>query len=624
MSIFYVDSASIQDLEVTGIFNYSNTGSFSINGPLQLNPTTDPGASNTSASYFFVTSSGDNIENNLHYRNNGALWETHWLEERSDTGLIWGGVVTFTGSTIYVTPGAGLIIDHNASTGSHGDTIPTYVQFGPITASATYLTSSQVTYLLIDGSGNLEQQTTIFTPQQYNEKFPLGYIFCLTTSSISSYADGRVTTYGQDEQQSQFIRAFGPLKVSGFDITPQSSSLKISIASGRSYRYGGFYSQDPDNPSIYDSTAVATGSLVRVYRDPAVVGGFRATTNAGVPFTDIDPTKWDDGSGTLQTVGANEWTIQRLFQGVVNNISYVYYGQNIYSSLNAAIQSITTEAFEESPTSIIALPFIGYVIAKGDTTNLADTTNNSIINSGLFRNTAGSSGGGGVATTNINDLADVTITSPSNGQALVYNAGLWINSNPTSASYATTASYVQTSQTASYVSGANVDGNITGNANNITAYTINQNLGTTDQVTFAGITASLQGTATTASYVQTAQTASYVQTAQTASYVQTAQTASYVLQAVSASYAITASYLLGGGGPGSPGGLSGEIQYNNSSTFGGVPTLTYDGTTLRATGSFTGSFTGDGSGLTNLPSTSGTNIGTVLAITRVTYPFSGF
>ncbi len=47
-----------------------------------------------------------------------------------------------------------------------------------------------------------------------------------------------------------------------------------------------------------------------------------------------------------------------------------------------------------------------------------------------------------------------------------------------------------------------------------------------------------------------------------------------------------------GGGSTTPGGSSGQIQYNNSNTFGGVPTLTYDGTTLRVTGSFTGSFSG--------------------------------
>ena len=47
-----------------------------------------------------------------------------------------------------------------------------------------------------------------------------------------------------------------------------------------------------------------------------------------------------------------------------------------------------------------------------------------------------------------------------------------------------------TSTTASYVSGANVGGNITGNSNNITAYTINQNLGTGNTVNFAGLSLS--------------------------------------------------------------------------------------------------------------------------------------
>jgi len=59
-----------------------------------------------------------------------------------------------------------------------------------------------------------------------------------------------------------------------------------------------------------------------------------------------------------------------------------------------------------------------------------------------------------------------------------------------------------------------------------------------------------------------------------------------------ASFATSASWAPGGGGGGTPGGSNTQIQYNNASTFGGVPVLTYDGTTLRATGSFTGSLTG--------------------------------
>ena len=40
----------------------------------------------------------------------------------------------------------------------------------------------------------------------------------------------------------------------------------------------------------------------------------------------------------------------------------------------------------------------------------------------------------------------------------------------------------------------------------------------------------------------------------------------------------------------SPGGSTTEIQYNNAGVFGGVPNLTWNGTTLNATGSFSGYF----------------------------------
>jgi len=59
---------------------------------------------------------------------------------------------------------------------------------------------------------------------------------------------------------------------------------------------------------------------------------------------------------------------------------------------------------------------------------------------------------------------------------------------------------------------------------------------------------------------------------------------------------ITASSAIGGGGGGTPGGSNTQIQYNNAGAFGGVDKLTYNGTNLVGTGSFTGSFTGEFNG----------------------------
>lgn len=117
----------------------------------------------------------------------------------------------------------------------------------------------------------------------------------------------------------------------------------------------------------------------------------------------------------------------------------------------------------------------------------------------------------------------------------------------------------------------------------------------------SSISSSFSTNSATASFVATA---SWAQNAVTTSFVTLAQTASFVTGSsvrgplgsnsiLSASYSVTASYALnGGGGGGTPGGSTQQIQYNNGGAFGGVSTATFDGTTLRATGSFSGSFTG--------------------------------
>jgi hypothetical protein len=161
--------------------------------------------------------------------------------------------------------------------------------------------------------------------------------------------------------------------------------------------------------------------------------------------------------------------------------------------------------------------------------------------------------------------------------------------------------------------------------------------------TIGSFTGSLLGTsswadnAVTASYILNAVSSSF---SSTASYVENAQTASYVLNAVSSSFSSTASFVnplnqnviltgsLDTTGSVTLRGLTtssqpflvtindstgqlfytsavgllasasqpslplNSFQYNNNNTFAGTNRLTFDGTTLRATGSFTGSFNG--------------------------------
>ena len=77
--------------------------------------------------------------------------------------------------------------------------------------------------------------------------------------------------------------------------------------------------------------------------------------------------------------------------------------------------------------------------------NLSDTPQTNVVTidstTGQLFLTASSALGGGGGADALDDLSDVAITSPVDGEALIYNAGIWQNGNPVSASYALTASY---------------------------------------------------------------------------------------------------------------------------------------------------------------------------------------
>ena len=398
-----------------------------ISGSVVLAPSDDPGTSNVNSTYLFTSASNfGNDECDFYYRNKGVLWDQEWIEQGVNSGLIYGGVVTSQASTLYISPGGGLVVNHNASTSSVQPAIPTQVKWGPITSSVTYITSSQYSHLYIDENGDLQQQIENFTPEQYLQKIPLGTLAHLNNATIDSFGEEKQTVYAAHEQSNQFIRAFGPLKQQGYDLSASGSSLGFNSATGTTFRLGGFYSKDPNNPSLFDTPSLeSTGRVVRVYQSGSE---FVGDINAGQFYNTIDPTKYDDGSGNLINISGSTTTVQRVFIGATSYRYYVYYGQETYDSIATALNNLTTEAFTESITTSKSLTFIGYIVSRADATDLSDTAQANIVNAGLFRNTAGSSGGGTSTISNLGDITDVNFTSLATGEYLKYDAGVWVNS----------------------------------------------------------------------------------------------------------------------------------------------------------------------------------------------------
>jgi hypothetical protein len=596
-SSFAVTALNALLLDGTSSLTFATTGSNTfigketISGSIKFAVTADPdlaGVENTT--YLFASSSNTALGQDLYFRQNGNLTKWKWIEGQLATGLLYGGIVTWSGSVVYVSSGSGIIVNYNASTGSEISPVIDYVTWGPITASVTNITSSQVTYLYIDNNGTLQQQPQLFTSEQFQQYIPLGAVGHFDYTNVQAFGGDVNTAYGQQTQTNTFIDAFGPLKLNGYILTPQTNTLQLNVGSGTSFIHGGFYTQNQNDPSTLTSNSAITASIVRCYTSGSETVFLDDT---GSFFTTVDPTKWDN-NGVLDTINSANWSIQRVFSYPQTNTLYIYYGQSEYSTFTNALQYLASDPFVEGLATQPFTVFVGYLILKGNTTNLADTANNRIIQAGLYRSTVGGSTGGAAATTNLEDLADVNITSPSTGQALIYDAGFWVNgtplnattasfaitssnaftasyafdavsasyavsssnsisssyainsSNSVSSSYAQTASFVNTAQTASYVLNA-VSSSHADNSDNAISSSFAQ-------------TASFVDTALTASYVvsssyaassSNAISSSYAiissdsvssSFASTASYVENAQTASYVLNAVSSSYSTTASY----------------------------------------------------------------------------------
>jgi hypothetical protein len=349
--------------------------------------------------------------------------------ENLQTGLLYGGLISVNaGNTaqVNITAGAGIVVSPGASLTAYP--IPTVT---PVTWAAKTgvtlagLTSSDETWLAIDSSGNLVQTNVAFTDAQYSSQIPLGAALHLSRTYIQLVKVYPHVSYGQPEQFDPFIRAFGNLKLSGHEISANGANLNVNRSAGKAYALGRNYSNDPNNPNIVTDTSAAPATgIYRFYRNGS--GAFTYVINSA-----IDPTKYDNGTGTLATTTSAKFTIQRIFY-LPNEPSLlgVYYGRQEYNSISDAQANIPFEPFSESDNTATQGIFCGWLIVQGNCTALNDTADAKFINAGLFRNTS-NIGGGGLAIASIDDLSDVTTTTPSNNQVLRWNSGTaqWVNSD---------------------------------------------------------------------------------------------------------------------------------------------------------------------------------------------------
>jgi hypothetical protein len=342
------------------------------------------------------------------------------------TGLLHGGIISINvGNTAQfdITSGRGQIHASGSTYTADPQPVFNYVTWPAQTGiTVTNLATSDTTWLYIDSSGNVQQRTEYYTDEQIETTIIIGQLVHPSRTYINLARTNPNVAYATDKQYEQFIRSFGPIKVSGHSISPNGANLKLNRTSGKAFSLGRNWINNTDNPSVVSDPAQTDCTFFRYYRG-ITAGSFITVPNQ----TAIDPTKYDDGSGTLATVPGGKYTIQRLFYYPnTPTILGVYYGRAEYNSISVAAANIDLENFSEIENTRTNAIFAGYLIVRSGATDLTNTADALIIQAGSFRST--SSGGGSVSLT-LDDLTDVIIASPIDYQVLTYVDGLtsWEN-----------------------------------------------------------------------------------------------------------------------------------------------------------------------------------------------------
>jgi hypothetical protein len=363
----------------------------------------------------------------LHSTGDGTAWQA---DQNEASGILTGGVLSIgTGSTISVSAGSGQIYSRSV-VGSEIVTTLTNVTWSAFTnVSLTYLSTKQFTYLYIDQFGALVQSDTAFSDEVFKSYIVIGIVVHLNSSTINAVINSQNAAYGDAHRLYELYNSFGPIKRTGLTISSNGANLKINRASGSALLIGSNYTTDQFEPDIATISSYTDVKFARVRANGS--GGFTFDSNSGSLYTAIDPNNYDNGTGTLASVTAGYWTIQRfyLFPNIPDRLVN-YYGVAVYASLADALTALPNENFNESPFTARDAVFVGYVIVKQGVTDLSSSSNAKFIQGGLSRSLSSSSAsGGGSTVAALDDLSDVQISTPLGGQFLTYDysTSLWKN-----------------------------------------------------------------------------------------------------------------------------------------------------------------------------------------------------
>lgn len=361
----------------------------------------------------------------------------------SSTGLVSGGVLSIgtPTSTFSIAAGAGEVVDI---------TNPAAPVVTPVTWSAfnnqtvTNLATSPVTYVLIDSTGAIVQQTTYPTPVERRQMIFLGRLNHANNVAVTfanSFPDYKLSPIAAFYD---LVDAMAPFKVAGIVPSANGANLSFNTSGGTAFFRSANYATNILNPNII----TYPGGSPQAFRKMT-----QTQTPDLVDVTVVDPANYDV-AGTVTPVGGGSVssTVQRIYAFKSGQFR-VQYGAAVYSNLAAAVAGIGTEAFIPNPTIENTAILVGYLALTRTATDLSDTSQARFIPAARF-DAGGQASVGGTTTLQqayLNSVLPQIILNTTQGKlqmrdgspTITGNQFEWTNNGGTEVNFAIGGRYVQ-------------------------------------------------------------------------------------------------------------------------------------------------------------------------------------
>lgn len=275
------------------------------------------------------------------------------------TGLLSGGALSVLSTTqIRITAALLGYVDYTVNAASPTRTL---IQFPQTDVTITNIASQLVTYVGVNSSGTVIQQSTPFTNTQRRTIVPLGVAVHTNLVSLNAVNNLPSVVRGGINQFLDYLIYRGRLH-QGIEYTANGANLNLNRSAGTMFAAGGNFQTNPLDPNVVPISAQTALT-------------FRYRTQAGEPAGDItavNPNLYNSTGSTLVAVPSNDWTVQRIYV-FPSGLTRIQYGQATYPNLSAALANWQTEAFVvESNIAENGVP-VGLIFVREGATALNNT-----------------------------------------------------------------------------------------------------------------------------------------------------------------------------------------------------------------------------------------------------------